>query len=315
MRQPAFTFDDVEFLWNPANPAYSVFVNALSFWVIGLERYLVRIIKDADALITDPAVRAEARLFMQQEAVHSKTHRRHVKALVARYPGLQACVELVVAQYDDLYDQHDLRYHLAYAAALEGTFTPVFGTLIEHRASLFRDGDARVASLCLWHFCEEIEHRSSAVTVYNHVVGDHAYRLRVLPSLVRHVNRGFNTLLDEFQAHVPGETGAPHYGSTITRLLGRNANPFAAIPVRDRLRMAIRGIASLNPRFDHDHQPIPAWTDTWFSHYARGDDMTQFYGTVTNHSARERSRSRAVARSRGGRESSSRSAPVESPRS
>ena len=138
----------------------------------------MRITKDADTHITDPAVRVEARLFVQQEAVHSKAHHRHVKALVARHPGLQAAVDSVVAQYDELYERRDLRYHLAYAAALEGTFTPVFGALIDHRASLFADSDARVASLCLWHFCEEIEHRSSAVTVYNHVVGDHPYRLR-----------------------------------------------------------------------------------------------------------------------------------------
>lgn len=282
VRKLGFTFDDVEFLWNPANPAFSVFVNALSFWVIGLERYLVRIVKDAEAHLSDPAVREEARRFVQQEAVHSMAHRRHVQALVDRHPGLQAASDLVISDYDDLYTRRDLRYHLAYAAALEGTFTPVFGTLIDHRASLFRDGDARVASLCLWHFCEEIEHRSSAVTIYDHVVGEAGYRMRVLPSLVRHVNRGFAALLDEFQAHVPGEAGAAHYGSTATRLLGHHANPFDAIPIRDRIRMAHRLRASLAPRFDHDAQPVPAWAATWFAAFEQGIDMTRFYGTIVD---------------------------------
>ena len=282
VRRPACTFDGVEFLWNPTNPAFSVFVNALSFWVIGLERYLVRIMKDADAYITDSAVREETRLFMQQEAVHSKTHRRHVKALIDRYPGLQSALDASVAQYDDLYDRHDLRYHLAYAAALEGTFTPVFGALIDHRATLFGNGDARVASLCLWHFCEEIEHRSSAVTVYDHVIGAPRYRLRVLPMLVLHVNRGFESLMKAFQAHVPGEADADHYGSTPARLLGREPNPFATIPITGRLRMLRRGIASLSPRFDHENQPIPTWADTWFANFDQGTDMTRFYGTVVD---------------------------------
>ena len=280
VRQPPFTFDGVAFLWNPTNPSFSVFVNCVSFWVIGLERYLVRVTKDADTHITDPDVRDEARLFMQQEAVHSKTHRRHVKALVERYPGLQDAIDVVIGQYDDLYERRDLRYHLAYAAALEGTFTPVFGTIIENRETLFRDGDARVASLCMWHFCEEIEHRSSAVRIYDHVIGDPAYKIRVLPSMVRHIDRGFESLLHAFQAHVPGEAGADHYASRWARLLGRRANPFATIPIGERLRAIGRACASTAPGFDHERQPIPAMAAEWFTHYDRGDDMTRFYGAV-----------------------------------
>jgi hypothetical protein len=282
VRQLPVTFDGVEFIWNPANPAFSVFANFISFWVIGFERYLVRTMKDADAHIADPGVREEARLFMQQEAVHAKTHRRHVKALVDRYPALQAAVDLATSQYDDLYGRHDLRYHLAYAAAIEGTFTPIFGMIMEARETLFRDGDARVASLFLWHFCEEIEHRSSAVMVYDHVVGDPGYKLRVFPSAVRHIDRGAEALLGMFRAHVPGEAGAAHYGSRPARLFGRQANPFATVPVPLRLRGAWRAMASIGRTYDHANQPIPAWVDTWFAHYARGDDMTRFYGTVVD---------------------------------
>lgn len=282
VRQPAFSFDDVEFLWNPANPAFSVFANCVSFWVIGLERYLVRIMKDADAHITSPRVREEARLFMQQEAVHSKTHRRHVKALIGRYPGLQAGMDSTIAHYDELYDRRDLRYHLAYAAALEGTFTPIFGMIIDHRATLFGHGDARVASLCLWHFCEEIEHRSSAVMVYDHVVGDHRYKIRVFPSVVRHAAQGFKMLAEQFQAQVPGEAGAAHYGSWAAGLLGRQANPFSTIPLADRLRPVLRAVSSIRSGYDHEHQPTPAWAQTWFANYAEGQDMTRFYGRVVN---------------------------------
>lgn len=278
VRQPAFSFDDVEFLWNPSNPAFSVFANSVSFWVIGLERYLVRIVKDADPLITNLEVRDEARLFVQQEAVHSKMHRRHVKALIARYPDLQEAMDSVVALYDDLYDGHDLRYHLAYAAALEGTFTPIFGMIMEHREALFADGDARVASLCLWHFCEEIEHRSSAVMVYDHVIGDHRYKTRVFPSVVLHAARGFTMLADQFQLHVPGEAGADHYGSWATRLLSHRANPFAAVPVAGRLAALRRAMSSIRRDYDHEHQPVPAWVDTWFGDYAAGRDMTTFWG-------------------------------------
>ena len=280
VRQIPFTFEGVEFVWNPGNPAFSVLTNCGSFFVIGLERYLVRVMKDADGEITDPEVREEARLFVQQEAVHSKAHRRHVKALVNRYPGLDAAMDVAVGHFDDLYDRHDLRYHLAYAAGLEGTFTPLFRTIIDNRVRLFRDGDARVASLFLWHFCEEIEHRSSDVMVYDHLVGDNSYKVRVFPSVVKHANRGFELLMREFETHVPGVAGVDQYGSRTARLFGLRANPLPMIPIHTQLLTVWRAIASIRRNYDHAHQATPSWADTWFSHYDQGHDMTRFYGTI-----------------------------------
>jgi hypothetical protein len=247
--------------------------------VIGLERYLVKTMKDADGVITDPEVQEEARLFLKQESVHTSCHRRHVTALIKRYPGLQEAHDKTIAHYDALHRDNDLRYLLAYAAALEGTFTPFFKMIIDHRASLFGEGDARVASLCLWHFCEEIEHRSSAVMVYDHVVGDGVYKVRSFVPMMRHVTQCTRMLLQEFQKHVPGERGAPYYGSRFTRKLMANpAKPFARVPVRQRLSMTRGVAASVMPGYDHANQPLPQWAQTWFEHWERGEDMTTFYG-------------------------------------
>ena len=41
----------------------------------------------------------------------------------------------------------------------------------------FGGSDSRVASLVLWHFVEEIEHKTAALDVYNAVFGDYFYRL------------------------------------------------------------------------------------------------------------------------------------------
>jgi predicted metal-dependent hydrolase len=279
VRHIPFTFDGVEFIWNRANPEFSVFINALSFWAIGLERYLVKTMKDADAVITDAEVAQEARLFLQQESVHTSCHRRHVKELIVRYPGLKEALDKSVEHYDVLHREGDLRYLLAYAAALEGTFTPFFKMIIDNRATLFGNGDARVASLCLWHFCEEVEHRSSAVMVYDHVVGDPLHKVRSFVPMVRHVSRGFQMLLREFRKHVPGERDAPHYGSHVTRKLSISpGDPFATVPGRQRLSMLRGVVASIMPGYDHDNQPLPEWAATWFDQWERGEDMTMFYG-------------------------------------
>ena len=50
--------------------------------------------------------------------------------------------------------------------------------MLDNEETLFRPGDDRVASLFLWHFVEEVEHRSSALVIYDAVVGKPWYRIR-----------------------------------------------------------------------------------------------------------------------------------------
>ena len=44
-----------------------------------------------------------------------------------------------------------------------------------------------MASLFLWHFVEEVEHRSSALIIYDAIVDDPWYRMRMVPSIFGHV--------------------------------------------------------------------------------------------------------------------------------
>ncbi len=80
-------------------------------------------------------------------------------ALVQRYPELEKCYEDACAAYDKLIDEESIEFHAAYIANLEATFTPLFKVILDNRDSLFGGGDRRVASLMMWHFVEEIEHR------------------------------------------------------------------------------------------------------------------------------------------------------------
>ncbi len=80
-RKMDFAFDeqDVPFLWNPDNPAWSSMSNAISFLAIGFEKMIVKAIMQAKPLMT-PEVAEEAVAFMRQEGHHSTAHRQHVKA-------------------------------------------------------------------------------------------------------------------------------------------------------------------------------------------------------------------------------------------
>ncbi len=267
IRKIPFEFEGVDFLWNPTNPAFSLFINRISFWVIGLERYFCKAMADADPLIKDASVRNEARLFKVQEMQHSLRHRHHVGALIVRYPGLQRALDKTIAYYDEIYDERDLKFHLAYAASLEGTFSPFFGTIIEQRDLLFAGGDPRVSSLCLWHFCEEIEHRSSAVLVYDDVVGDYLYKMRVFFEMQKHVRACMDMLTEEFKHE------APRLSDEVYEEI-----PLRRVSRGRRLQMHLGVLQSQMPWHDPATETPPAWTETWFDAYERGEDMREFYG-------------------------------------
>ena len=90
VRRPKFDFTgDVPWEWNPENPQFSFFMNATSIIAICFEQMIVAAVQDAKPLLTDPEVAAEATAFLRQEAQHASTHRKHVAALIRRYPGLQ----------------------------------------------------------------------------------------------------------------------------------------------------------------------------------------------------------------------------------
>ena len=141
--------------------------NAVSFLAIAFEKMIGTMIAEAMPLITDPEVAEEADGVRAPGGQHSMAHRQHAKGLIKSYPGLKETLDAVIAAFDDLTANKPLKYRLAYTADLEATFTPVFKLMLDNDATLFAPGDDRVASLFLWHFVEEVEHRSSALIIYD----------------------------------------------------------------------------------------------------------------------------------------------------
>ena len=262
VRKLPFNFDGVAFDWHPGNQPFAMMMNAVTFQVMGFEYYMCRAMRDAEKFITDPAILAEARAFNAQEMVHSQAHKKHIKALLGRYPGLQSVLDDSLARYDALYKSEDLHFHLAYAACIEATFTPLFGTIIEHRESLFGGGDPRIAALMLWHFCEEIEHRSSALMVYNHVVSSRVYRLTQLRKVLRHIKADVTAIHAGFAEHVPA---APTCGTK---------GAFARIPKWPMHKMILAIIESQMPWHNPERGHVPAHYGAWRTRFERGDDMT-----------------------------------------
>ncbi|MEQ8280704.1 MAG: metal-dependent hydrolase [Deltaproteobacteria bacterium] len=267
VRRLPFEFDGVRFLWNPNNPGFSMWGNSISFGAIGFEAWLVRVMRQVIPEIRDEAIREEALQFTEQEAVHAAAHNKHVKALIERYPGLADARQLATSYFERTWKFDSVEESLCAIAALEATFTPSFKLVIDNRRVLMGDGDARVASLLLWHFCEEIEHRSSALAVYHHLYGDRFARLRRFPTLRRRISDFLRAMRAEFRKHVPEEE---------TRTHGQRA--FGEVPRRDKWVASSRILLSQTPWHDPDRASLPRWASTWFEAYERGEEMTRFYG-------------------------------------
>lgn len=292
----AFEDHDVPFLWNESNPAFSSMANAVSFLAIGFEKMIVKMILQLKPQITDPEVADEADAFMRQEGQHSGAHRQHVRALIRRYPGLQDTLDAVIAEFDELTEHKPLKYRLAYTADLEATFTSVFKLMLDNEASLFRPGDDRVASLFIWHFVEEVEHRSSALIIFDSVVGSDLYRMRVAPSIFAHVLKVIRIACAGFNEHVPLEDrridslsmfGTYRNKKALSKWLpwlrtpdfGPMTRAFDDLPLGEQL-IALKGIIrSQLPKHDPAHENLPALADVWFDRYAAGHDVAHWYAT------------------------------------
>ena len=294
VRRPRFDFTgDIPFVWNPERPAFSLAMNATSILAIGFEQMIVAAVREGMPRISDPAIAEEATAFLKQEAQHSSSHRKHVMALIRRHPGLQQVFDDAMSYFDDLTPSTSLEFRLAYVADLEATFTPSFKLMLDNDDILFRPGDDRVASLFLWHFVEEVEHRSSALVIYDAVVGKPWYRMRVLPRVVKHMLGGLELIADGVNAHLPFEDRRvdarsllPSYGfeHAVKRLRGRSEPkappPFQGVPLREKVVAGVRVLLSQTPFHDPAEDRLPAFADDWFRRWDDGGDVTRWYGAA-----------------------------------
>ena len=283
-----FAGADVPFNWQAQRPAFAMQCNVISFFAPGFEKFIVDATRQAIPLMRRPEDAEEAESYLRQEAQHTAGHASHIRALVKRWPGLQQTRDEVVASYDHLTATKPLAWRLAYAAIVEATFTPYFKVFLDHEDKLFRPGDERVASLFLWHFVEEIEHRSSALMVYNAVHDSFVYRLSAIPAVVAHMGEILAIISAGFREHVPTEEGgefarlmpkglsyrAIRESLTAARDVNKTAqSTYAGVPRREIVAMLLGLVRSQGPGHDPQDATVPPFAARWFTRYDQNPDV------------------------------------------
>tara|TARA_R110000868_G_scaffold71948_2_gene210046 strand:+ start:2337 stop:3221 length:885 start_codon:yes stop_codon:yes gene_type:complete len=201
LRRPPFNFPKSRALhWNAARPEFSQIVNAASLAMPYLEPYLIKTMREARPLITDETLVRELDLYCAQESSHYRQHRRFNDELKAASPeAVNACEAQLAVDYQKLGTQRSLRFNLAYAEGFESMALAIGHMLIEDREFLFGRADSGVASLILWHFVEEIEHKNVTFDVFAHISGSQFWRIVGLfyatGHILRRTREGYHRLL------------------------------------------------------------------------------------------------------------------------
>ncbi len=203
VRRPGFSYPSpMPAHWNGKRPEFSHIVNSASLAMPYLEPYLIGTMRAARERIDDPALRRALDEYVAQESMHFMQHRRFNDTLAARgYDCIEALQARLADDYTHLARSRSLAFNLAYAEGFESMALAIGEMLIEDRVHLFGDSQSGVASLVLWHFVEEIEHKHVAFDVFEHVAGGYLRRVHGFVYATAHIfgltRRGYHALLKE----------------------------------------------------------------------------------------------------------------------
>lgn len=170
-----FDFEDLPRYWLADDPFVTHMVNGLHFVFPAGERFFIRSVKRyRDGLPPELAERVKA--FCAQEAEHQAEHRRAFEAIERQGYDVQSFLEWYrELAYKEIEPMADPLLLLATTVALEH-YTAVFGEFAL-KDEFLDDCEPRMRALLKWHACEEIEHKSVAFDVLQHV--DDRWGLRV----------------------------------------------------------------------------------------------------------------------------------------
>ncbi len=221
--------DGIDPLIVEGQPEESYRTLGLSLLLPYLEPYLIRTMNEAKKRIDDPDLLKDLEGFNAQEGQHFRHHRRFNEAVrMEGFPKLPELEEELDADYRRFTETRSLKFNLAYAEGFEALTTAAACYSFENDQLGRMHPSAR--ELLGWHLVEELEHRTVAFDVYDHIFGDYFYRLRWGLFAQRHMLSWIHRVACHME-ECSGETMAALGGEP-----GHRAR------VRMQLRKGIRGL-------------------------------------------------------------------------
>ena len=148
-----------------------------SLYVALLEPFIVKSMRSVMDEIRDDDLRENVDRFSRQEAQHYQQHQRFNETLFAQgYPGLQQRYDRLKLDFARMTSEESDRYCVGFVEGFEAYTTQSALLILKSGLLKHPRTDARVGDLMSWHLMEEIEHRTIAFDIYQHLYGSYPYR-------------------------------------------------------------------------------------------------------------------------------------------
>mgnify|MGYP000467455533 CR=1 FL=1 len=189
-RNVKFDWTDTPIDWIPNEPYASYFINEINLILPEGEFWFCRLYNKALPMITDEKLREDVRGFIKQEAMHARGHNAATEEYLVQR-GIDPSRNRAVMKYlfgviaDDKpfgkqlpkwAEMPWLRARLGLVATIEH-LTCVLGMyVLENKRWDELKADPVLLDLLRWHGAEEVEHRSVAFDLYQHLGGSYFSR-------------------------------------------------------------------------------------------------------------------------------------------
>ncbi|MET0390064.1 MAG: metal-dependent hydrolase [Polyangiales bacterium] len=207
-RNVHFDLRDLPLHYVQGDPFSTHWVNVLHMILPAGERWFAAVFSQALPLVRDAKLREDVVGFIGQEAMHARAHQSAQDHLRTQGIDSQGYVDELEWFFEDRLGPRELAgaeahswlvERLSLVASIEHV-TAVLGHWILNARALDNAGvHPGMLDLLRWHGAEEVEHRSVAFDLYQHIDGSYRRRLRshlvVLPILIWLWARGVSYLM------------------------------------------------------------------------------------------------------------------------
>lgn len=189
-RRVQFDWTETELDWIPNQPFASHFINEINMILPAGEFWFCKLYNKAMPLITDEKLKEDVRGFIKQEAMHARGHTNAMDEYLEKR-GINTERNKAVMDYlfnqvladepfgqkvPKWFEKRWLLLRLGLVATIEH-MTCVLGKYALENEQWDKAGaDAVLLDLIRWHGAEEVEHRSVAFDLYQHLGGDYLSR-------------------------------------------------------------------------------------------------------------------------------------------
>ena len=189
-RKVQFDWAETPLEWIPGQPFASHFINEINMILPAGEFWFCRLYNKALPYVTDDKLRDDIQMFIRQEAMHARAHggaiaeylkahgietERNTKIMEWLFEDLLADNPLGI-KMPKLLEKRWLVFRLGIIAAVEHMTCVLGNYALDNKKWDEVGADPVLLDLLRWHGAEEVEHRSVAFDLYQHLGGGYVSR-------------------------------------------------------------------------------------------------------------------------------------------